>query len=96
MHTKSSGARYNDMSTEQDVASPAAAVLERKQIFTPDFTDPVLVCPLLLLLLRFTPLQHHLENTLEDDHCSLGLESRARLIIQDRDSGLHPSRNVDV
>ena len=31
MHTKSAGAHYSDMSTEQDVVSPAAAVLERRQ-----------------------------------------------------------------
>ena len=31
VHTKSAGARYSDMNTEQDVASPAAAVLERRQ-----------------------------------------------------------------
>ena len=31
---KSAGARFSDMSTEQDVASPASAVLERRQSHT--------------------------------------------------------------
>ena len=31
VQTKSAGARFTDMRTEQDVASPAAAVLERRQ-----------------------------------------------------------------
>jgi hypothetical protein len=31
VQTKSAGARFSDMSTEQDVASPAAAELERRQ-----------------------------------------------------------------
>ena len=34
MQTKSAGARFSDMNTEQDVASPASAVLERRQSHT--------------------------------------------------------------
>ena len=35
VQTKSAGARFTDMRTEQDVASPAAAVLERRQSTEP-------------------------------------------------------------